>query len=337
MDNQLDQRANSIGVVVIGRNEGERLRRCLESLLGSVECLVYVDSGSTDDSVAMARELGTDVVDLDISKPFTAARARNTGFERLRRINPELTYVQFVDGDCEVVDGWIETAVKFLDENPDYAVTCGRRRERYPSKTIYNRLCDMEWDSPVGEAAACGGDSIVRIKAYDDVGGFNPAMIAGEEPEMCFRLREQGWKIYRIDHDMTMHDANVTLFSQWWRRAVRSGHAYAEGQARHGRVFGGYYAKDVWSILIWAFAIPATGLALAYWTQGASLLALLGYPVLWRRIYRYRLSRGGSPGDAVLYTNYCILGKFSQLTGVTKYWKNRLLGRGSKIIEYKGI
>ena len=65
-----------VSVVVIGRNEGERLKRCLASLATDSTCIVYVDSGSSDGSVDHARKSGVDVVELDLSIPFTAARAR---------------------------------------------------------------------------------------------------------------------------------------------------------------------------------------------------------------------------------------------------------------------
>src|SRR4051812_26981123 len=97
----------SVGVVAIGRNEGERLRRCIDGLVGRGVSIVYVDSGSTDDSNAMARSREVEVVELDMSRPFTAARARNAGFERLSRINPGVRFVQFLDGDCEIADGWL--------------------------------------------------------------------------------------------------------------------------------------------------------------------------------------------------------------------------------------
>ncbi len=221
--------ASGIGVVVIGRNEGQRLEHCLRSLLKGTDKVMYVDSGSTDGSLHLARSLGVEVLALDLGTPFTAARARNEGFFALQRRLPSMQLVQFVDGDCEVDSGWLPAAQAFLDDHPDVAVVCGRRRERFPQRSVYNLLCDLEWDTPIGEAKACGGDALMRVDAFAAVGGFRPELIAGEEPELCVRLRAKGWKVWRLDAEMTLHDAAMTRFSQWWRRSLRAGHAYAEG------------------------------------------------------------------------------------------------------------
>jgi GT2 family glycosyltransferase len=165
--------------------------------------------------------------------PFTAARARNEGLARLLEGGP-LDYVQFIDGDCALQPGWIDTAQAFLDENPQAAVVHGRRRERYPEATVYNQLCDWEWDRPPGQAISCGGDAMMRVAAFQAVGGYDPHLIAGEEPELCVRLRAAGWQIWCLDAEMTLHDAAMTRFGQYWRRARRAGHAYAEGAAMHG-------------------------------------------------------------------------------------------------------
>ena len=182
------------------------------SLSWGVSKVIYVDSGSSDDSVAMAQSLGVAVVELDMTRPFTAARARNEGFRCLRKEAPELNYVQFVDGDCEVVPGWLEKATLFLNEHSDVAAVCGRRRERFPDRSMYNMLCDMEWDTPVGEAKYCGGDAMMRASVLESVGGYREDMIAGEEPELCVRLRSAGWKIWRLGEEMTLHDAAMTRF-----------------------------------------------------------------------------------------------------------------------------
>ncbi len=338
-----------VGVIAIGRNEGERLRLCLESVVGRVAQVVYVDSGSTDGSVGLAESLGVAVVALDLSIPFTAARARNEGFARLQELHPgaDVKYVQMIDGDCEVVPGWFETAITALEANPQHAVVCGRRRERFPDATIYNRLTDMEWDTPIGIARSCGGDALFRAEALREVGGYDPTVIAGEEPEMCVRLRQAGWTIERLDAEMTLHDAAMTKFSQWWKRNVRAGHAYAQGAAMHGKT-DGHNVKQVKSIVFWGLSLPAiyialvisalVGITLTSWGIWLAILALIipiGYLILWFKIWKYRMSIGDESTEARSYGFFTVIGKFANARGVLQYQLNCKRGRQAKIIEYK--
>lgn len=326
---------STIGLVAIGRNEGTRLHRCLESVVKQADAVVYVDSGSTDDSVEFAASLGVDVVKLDLSIPFTAARARNAGVERLLELNPDLDYVQFIDGDCEVVEGWLGNAQQILNDRPDVAVVCGRRRERFPEASVYNQICDIEWDTPVGEANACGGDAMMRMHAFQKVQGFNAELIAGEEPELCVRLRQQGWKILRIDADMTLHDAQMTQFGQWWKRAQRAGFAFAQGSWLHGRSPQKHWVKESRRIWLWGFGLPLVILAGLPLSHGFSLALLAGYPVSAARTSRY-ISRRGYEGKAALwYGVLCTLGKFPELQGQLQFHVGRLLKRQQTLIEYK--
>ena len=326
---------NRIGLVAIGRNEGQRLRQCLLSVIKKVTRIVYVDSGSTDGSVDLARSLGVDVVELDLSTPFTAARARNTGFTHLLKADAQLEFVQFVDGDCEVVEGWLDCAQRELDAQANVAVVCGRRRERFPDLSIYNWLCDMEWDTPVGEAKACGGDAMMRVKAFQQVGGFNPTLIAGEEPELCVRLRQKGWKILRLDAEMTLHDAQMKSFSQWWKRAMRAGHAYAEGAWLHGGEPERHWVRESRSIWFWGLLLPLLALGIAWSTHGFSLLLLVGYPLLVSRIFFNLRRQNICRKHAALYASSCVLGKFAQVVGALGFLRNRLLVTKSRLIEYK--
>jgi GT2 family glycosyltransferase len=328
--------ANNIGAVAIGRNEGQRLERCLWSLVGRCACVVYVDSGSTDGSVELATGLGAHVVNLDPSVPFTAARARNEGAAKLLAVAPQTQFIQFVDGDCEMAESWLETATTALHDNPAWAVVCGRRRERHPEASVYNLLCDIEWNTPVGEALACGGDALIRTEAFQQVGGFNPSVVAGEEPEMCVRIRQHGWKIVRLDAEMTLHDAAMTRFGQWWKRNVRAGHAYAEGNAMHGAPPERHWAREVRSNWFWGAIMPIVMLALAWPTWGISLILLAGYAVLYLRVRRNAIARGIDPRHASAYARFVVLGKFPQALGQLKYTLGRMTGRRSRIIEYKG-
>ena len=249
---------SSVGVVVIGRNEGERLTNCLQSVRRLCCPVVYVDSGSSDGSVEAARALGSTVVEIGARLPFTAARARNAGFERLLEASPALKYVYFVDGDCEVYEGWIDKACSFLSAHPEFAIVCGNRRERYPDRSIYNMLCDIEWRSkPLGETTACGGDAMMRADAFREVNGFRPDLICGEEPELCVRIRQKGGRIWHMDEDMTLHDAAIFHFSQWWKRMVRGGYGFAQGAALHGAPPERHWVVESRRAWIWGLVLPA--------------------------------------------------------------------------------
>ncbi len=319
------------GVVVIGRNEGERLRRCLQSIARAV-AVVYVDSGSTDGSPALALTLGAEVVSLDLRTPFTAARARNAGLRRLRELVPTLQYVQFVDGDCELADGWLDAAQRFLDDHPDVAAVAGRLRERFPNRSIYNLLCDMEWNVPAGPARSVGGNAMMRTAALAEVGGFREELIAGEEPELCVRMRQAGWKIWRLADDMGWHDAAMTHFGQWWRRSVRNGHAFAEGSLLHGAPPERHYVAEARRALLWGLALPAATVLLAWLVDDAWWLLLLAYPAqMLRLMLRHGIDDAAQRWRAV----FLVLARFPEGQGVATFWLQRWREQRAGLIEYK--
>jgi GT2 family glycosyltransferase len=324
-----------LGVVIIGRNEGERLLRCLASLGGAAALAVYVDSGSTDGSVAAARRAGCDVLELDPARPFSAARARNEGFRRLVERSPGLAWVQFVDGDCELAAGWLEAGSGELARAADVGIVCGRLRERHPEASRYNRLCDIEWDTPEGDVAACGGIFLARAAAFAEAGGFDETVVAGEEPELCLRLRRKGWRVRRVGAEMALHDAAMLRFAQWWSRSVRAGHAYAQGAALHARGRERFCLRENLSIALWAGLWPLAALALAPPTQGASLLLLAAYPLQVARIARRHAGWSRPRGDAWLYAAFCVLGKWPQHLGQWRYLRSHLRGRAPALIEHK--
>lgn len=320
-----------LGVVVIGRNEGDRLKKCLNSLVGLNDHIIYVDSGSTDGSVVFAESLGISVVKLDLSIPFTAGRARNAGFYELIKLFPHILYVQFVDGDCEVIESWLHRASIFLDAHADVAVVCGRNRERYPDASIYNYQCDIEWNTPVGENNSCGGIFLCRAQAFADIDGFNTTLIAGEEPEMCVRLRQNGWRILRLEEEMTLHDAAIFHFSQWWKRNVRSGYGYANGAYLHGHYPEMLWVKEMARAIFWGGFLPLMiliALALNQWVSLA-LFSLYFIQII-KLAYR-----GTSPEKKWQMACLLVISKFAECIGVTRFWKNRLFNQRGKLIEYK--
>lgn len=334
--------ASEVGVVAIGRNEGERLRACLSALTQQVERVVYVDSDSTDDSVAIAEQLGVKVVHLDTEVGFTAGKARNLGAQQLLSGTTPPRFIQFVDGDCILEPSWLPAAIESLDATPSLAVVAGRRRELYPERTIFNRQCDMEWNTPIGPANAVGGDALYRTQAFQAVSGFDPAFICGEEPELCFRLRKAGWLVERLDCDMTRHDAAMTRWSQWWRRVIRTGWAFAEGAATYGASEEHYNRRESLRIILWGVAYPAVLLVLCVGTAFAPsmlwllLLWLCATPLMVWRIARYRRACFGDPWrHGMLYGALVMLGKIPEAVGAWRYWRQRRRGGVARIIEYK--
>lgn len=323
--------AEDVVAVAIGRNEGERLRACLAALQDSVGGIVYVDSGSTDDSLDLARQAGAEVVRLDTALPFTAARARNAGLVAARATRPQARYVQFVDGDCALRDGWVTTARTFLEATPRAAVACGRRRERFPEASVYNRLCDREWDTPPGRARACGGDALMRLEALAAVGGYRDDLIAGEEPELCVRLRALGWEIWRLDAEMTWHDAAITRFGQWWRRARRGGFAFAAGAALHGAPPERHWVAETRRAILWGAVLPVVTFLGALVTPWALGLLLIWPLQILRLARRGGLTRRAAWEQAIFTT----LARLPEAQGALEFHIGRMLKRRARLIEYK--
>jgi GT2 family glycosyltransferase len=319
------------GVVAIGRNEGERLKRCLKSV-SRAATVVYVDSNSTDGSAQWAREHGADVIELDISAPFTAARARNAGFRRLRNLAPEIPYVQFLDGDCELIKEWPERALSFLESQEDVCVAVGRLRERYPQKSVYNWLCDREWEGPIGQIRLCGGIAMMRSDAVEAEGGYREELIAGEEPELCARLRAAGWRIWRLETDMALHDAAMTSFAQWWRRTVRSGYAFAQGVRMHGAGPERYWVWESRRAWLWGIWLPiactTAGIFLGKWGWAAWLI----FPL---QFVRQTVLNLGPLRNRATLALFQLLGRFPEGLGQLKFVRDRLFGLQSRLIEYK--
>jgi GT2 family glycosyltransferase len=337
MATRIDTAAMSrLGIVVIGRNEGERLRTALASAPPHYP-LIYVDSGSNDGSLALAEGIATKAIALDPTRPFSAARARNEGAAALVEIAPDVAYIQFLDGDCGLDPGWIPAALAEMERAPDHAIVIGQLRERHPEASAYNRLCAIEWASPPGEIVnfgALGGIMLIRRAAFDHVGGFNDQVIAGEDSELGVRIGLAGYRVVKIEAPMAVHDAEMTRLSQWWTRAVRAGHAIGQRHALGGHTPARDCVREFRSTLFWGLAVPAASILLALPTQGASLLLLGGFGLLGSRIYRHRRRLGSDRREAWLVTRFALLAKFANAVGLLRF----LIANARKqfkIIEYK--
>lgn len=315
-----------IGIVVIGRNEGTRLIKCFYSVLKANVPIIYVDSQSSDNSVAEAKKLNITTVTLNISKPLSAARARNEGFAKLTQYYPDIQYVHFIDGDCELSDDWLNSAVAVLDKQQQIAVVCGRLHEKYRNRSIYTRLADMDWYRNPGFIDACGGIATYRRSVFEQLKGFDAALIAGEEPELCARIRGKGWKILCVEDDMGTHDSAMVHFSQWWTRCVKVGFGYKSGVEWSG------WERQYKSTLVWGGLVPIIILLNLLWTNYGLLLIAI-YPIQVLRIFLK--NKDLEAYDNFIYSLFCVLAKFPQMQGVMEYFLSKIIKRKQTIIDYK--
>ncbi|HKX23591.1 MAG TPA: glycosyltransferase family 2 protein [Rhizorhapis sp.] len=320
-----------LGAVAIGRNEGDRLKDCLRSLVPLCAHVVYVDSGSSDDSVAFARDLGVSVVELDMGTPFTAARARNAGFSALVEKAPSLDFVQFVDGDCKMAAGWMEAGVKALGDDPSLGLVTGWRSEMHPGASVYNAMFEVDWHRPAGAIATCGGDMMVRVEAFRQTGGFNPKVIAAEDDEFCLRLGKTGWRLERLPLPMTLHDADMKSFGSWWKRTTRNGHGFAQV----GQMHPAHFRRERLRVWIYGLLFPLLfllGLILAW---PVSLLVLAAYALSYIRTAHGLSRRGIGQAMALKQSFFLTISKVPNLLGMLIYHNRRSTGSDMQIIEYK--
>lgn len=327
-----------ITVVVIGRNEGARLTRCLQSVQamrdpgGSVE-IIYVDSASRDDSVARARELGAQVIEVLPERP-SAALGRNAGWR-----GAHAPYVLFLDGDTILHPDFVFAALQAM-QDPEVAVVWGHRREIHPEQSLFNRVLDLDWIYPPGVSDFCGGDALMRTEVLRTVDGFDATLIADEEPELCQRIRALGYQILHIDQPMTGHDLAMTNWSSYWKRAFRAGHAYAEvshrqrdtdfplwvEDARRNRIRGG----GVLLLLIAALSSVVLGQSFMPLLVVFGVILSLAVRSAWKARWK-----GGSPFTMFLYGLHSHAQQIPILFGQVAWWRDRRGDTIRRLIEYK--
>ena len=322
---------DAFGFVVIGRNEGRRLAACLDSVRTYGVPILYVDSASDDGSPELAELMGAIVVRMDPSRPMNASRGRQEGCTALLEHFPKCQFVQFIDGDCVLAPGWVEAALPFMTEHRASAVVCGRRFEAYPHASIYNCLCDEEWNTPCGKVEASGGDALMRIDALNAVGSFDPTLMASEEPELAARLRSAGWEIWRIDVPMTEHDAAIFSYRAYWRRSLRGGFGLWQAWRRTSKLKKPINGRALLSAVSWVVLMPLVLLGLVALLRSPAVL--LAIPVIYSlQIARMAARKGLTDWHSWRTSSLVLSVKSAELIGAARAL---LWNRQQSAVEYK--
>ncbi len=325
--------ASQVGIVVIGRNEAPRLPACLASVRDHLKTTVYVDSGSVDGSADIAERAGVTTIRLQ-QGPYTAARGREVGWRALAQRFPQLKYVQFIDGDCVLLPGWLERAVGFLDEHADVGVVVGALRERHAEQSTLVRLVNADWELPTGPTDAIGGIAMVRVAALQQVNGWRIDLIAGEDLDLGIRIIGTGWRLERLPEGMTLHDIGIQSWTELWRRSIRSGFVYAQLCHLHGKASPRWVRQLVSSSLYGGVFPVSLAMSLILWWPAAFIVLVLYIQLIGRMTYR-RLQRGDHWSFALLYSLTLVMHKLAGVIGMLKFIWQRTLGTQPKLMEYK--
>jgi glycosyltransferase involved in cell wall biosynthesis len=329
----------TLSIIVIGRNEGQRLIRCLGSIRNvknpdQIAETIYVDSGSTDGSPEIAASFGVRVISLNTVHP-TAALGRETGW---RSASSE--FILFLDGDTILHPEFPAKALDVISADPTIAAVWGQLREVNPAASLYNRVLDLDWIFPIGEVNLCGGNVLVRRQALEVAGGYDTSLIAGEEPELCCRIRAHGYHILNIDVPMVGHDLAMTRFRQYWKRSVRTGYAYAEVSSRYQNSEEQFWQAERVSNLkrgiFWMTSLPVA-LAASFFLKSAwpNILLLVILLVLSARsAWNVRWKSG----DLLALALYGLHSHFQQIPiciGQMQHSFGEKRGKRERLIEYK--
>jgi cellulose synthase/poly-beta-1,6-N-acetylglucosamine synthase-like glycosyltransferase len=329
-----------IDCVIIGINCSRTLADCIGSVRKAdypQEKLqvIYVDGGSTDASVEVARRFpGVRVVSLHREYP-TPGSGRNAGWKA-----GSAPFVQFLDSDTLVDRGWLDRGVETIMDDEKLGAVFGRRDEMHPESSVYNWIGNLEWNPVPGESAAFGGDVLVRRKALEKTGGYDEVLVGGEDPELSRRIIRSGWRILHLDAPMTRHDLAMKTHTQYLKRAFRSGYGFAAVRVREAGCGSDFWSHDVAKIelkgggflfsMMLALLFPFTGhtlpmLLLSTMTMAAGTVLLLT-PRLFR-VSKFMRELSLDRDSARRYAWHCSLVVVPQLFGVIRFHAGDLLGR----------
>ncbi|UCD05132.1 MAG: glycosyltransferase [candidate division WOR-3 bacterium] len=214
-----------VSVVIIGKDEEKNLANCIRSVRDieypaeRVE-IIYVDNGSHDRSVAIARQQNINTVEERGQYP-SPGLARNRGIREAK-----YDIIHFIDGDMTMDSGYLGKAVRFLDVDKIGCVI-GDVQELGSESSFLSRVLNYPWASrKTGFVEAPGGGGTFRKSVLEAVEGYNPYVLKGQETEIGYRIREEGYRIYKIDHLMAMHDYGINRLDDLVKRSYRMGSSY---------------------------------------------------------------------------------------------------------------
>ena len=226
MEVETDERMK-VSVVILNWNGVKHLRTYLPSVVANTpKAEIFVaDNGSTDESLEVISNEFMTVKTIVLDQNYGFAEGYNRALQQI-----ESKYVVLLNSDVEVTEGWLDPLLDYLETHPDTAAVQPKirswvHRERfehagaaggyvnglgYPycrgrvlwkveeDKGQYDDIVNVDWTS--------GACMCVRTQVYKDCGGMDAAFFAHmEEIDLCWRMRNKGWKLVCVPQSVVYH------------------------------------------------------------------------------------------------------------------------------------
>jgi glycosyltransferase involved in cell wall biosynthesis len=287
----------TVSIIIKALNEEKNICAAIESSLAALREVggevILADSHSSDRTVELASRYPIRVVQLLDPQERCCGAGPQLGYQHACG-----DYLYLLDGDMQLVPGFLTKALAFLAQHPEAAGVGGRLVELNTESLEYHERGQRAAPHLApGEVDRLDGGGLYRRRAIHEAGYFSDRNLHSyEEFDLAVRLRTLGWKLWRIPADAATHYGHDAPPYQLLVRRWRSGYVCgpgellraAAGQPRLRLVLRGvrelriYFAVLAWWCVLFTIpflAWPAAARAACFAALGAAPWLLM----LWRK------------------------------------------------------
>ena len=203
------------------------LRTYLPSVIAHTKSaeIIVADNGSTDDSLEVLRKEFPSVKTIVLNTNYGFAEGYNKAIEQV-----DSEYVVLLNSDVEVTEGWLIPLLDYLEAHSEVAavqpkIRAWRERDRFEHAGAaggylswlgypycrgrrfgrveqdhgqYDTIAEIDWTT--------GACMCARTSVYKECGGLDAAFFAHmEEIDLCWRMRNKGWKLACVPQSVVYH------------------------------------------------------------------------------------------------------------------------------------
>lgn len=177
-----------VSIVIPVFNEERYLPSCLTSLMSlsypkDHHEILLIDNGSTDRTLEIAR--GFSEVSIHVKENVKVGAVRNYGVQKAKG-----SVIVFLDSDCVVNQEWLTDGVRKLTADAN-SVIGGQYLLRDDPSWLEKYWILASPNRTVRETSLLGGCIFMPKEIFQNIGGFDEYLNAGEDSDLTVRLKKE--------------------------------------------------------------------------------------------------------------------------------------------------